>query len=693
MSLYSQSTSQRYGYPYNTHHQQGYSQVPPVPVQSMYGYGQPVYPGQSLDPGSFRRDFTTRLSELTVNSRPIIQNLSMMAQNFTRYSDIVAECLQAHIRRVPPWMKLPAFYVLDAISKNVFVPYASRFSAFVPQLFLETHKQVDVSTKSKMEEMLVTWRSGAPNGKELFGVAAQVTLERAIWGNDSSSIPESSSRRQGHPVLLSKSQVLAELDVTLALKEQATQANPYDSVTKNQVDILHKLRRMVEIGVSQEELQQILSQLRAMSRGSPLSHSQAPHQVNNHTFSTPPLVTSTSSIQLNHRQHVQVPHPLPMNNSQASVATSSLQPLVASSSIQSSSHETVMKISQQPNSSLTSVPSISGISNLFESLVKAGLVSSSNSTPVGAGSSSQVIQPALEVTAELGSKDVTKLEEEEALESQRRYARSIFSMQLRLSTADISRARPPNISLLYEKLPNQCRQCALRFSNDNIGKKKMQDHLDLHYRQNIRAKEAAGRGHSRSWFLSAEDWILDSNSSTSGRKRHFEGAKVELGKNAQYVENESALQSSTVVIPPGDEAKSVHCPVCKESLKSEFREDDEEWIWLNAIRVKDKIYHATCHSELASKSIIASKIRDDTDSSRHATPERMILGTPTTPQRVVDKSDRSTLTPERKLANESTAVAGTKRKAEDHITNNGSSHSEDNLSGTPPQKKIILSTA
>lgn len=84
-------------------------------------------------------------------------------------------------------MKLSAFYVLDAISKNVFDPYAAKFSAFVVPLFLETFGQVDPPTRSKMEEMLVTWRSGAPSGKELFGVATQVSLERQIWGSDSSS--------------------------------------------------------------------------------------------------------------------------------------------------------------------------------------------------------------------------------------------------------------------------------------------------------------------------------------------------------------------------------------------------------------------------------------------------------------------------------------------------------------------------
>lgn len=32
----------------------------------------------------------------------------------------------------------------------------------------------------------------------------------------------------------------------------------------------------------------------------------------------------------------------------------------------------------------------------------------------------------------------------------------------------------------------------------------MQEHLDMHFRQNRKASQSAGRGHSRSWFLGAE---------------------------------------------------------------------------------------------------------------------------------------------------------------------------------------------
>lgn len=89
-------------------------------------------------------------------------------------------------------MKLPAFYLLDAVSKNVFEPYAAKFSAFVVSLFLDTYHQVDHATRVKMDEMLATWRTGGPHGKELFGVAVQVAIERSIWGGDGAN-PEAVS--------------------------------------------------------------------------------------------------------------------------------------------------------------------------------------------------------------------------------------------------------------------------------------------------------------------------------------------------------------------------------------------------------------------------------------------------------------------------------------------------------------------
>ena len=49
------------------------------------------------------------------------------------------------------------------------------------------------------------------------------------------------------------------------------------------------------------------------------------------------------------------------------------------------------------------------------------------------------------------------------------------------------------------------------------------------------------------------------------------------------------MRTQFVVVPPGDEAKPISCPICKEPLKSEFLEDDEEWVWRNAVKKDDKV--------------------------------------------------------------------------------------------------------
>jgi hypothetical protein len=82
--------------------QQAYSQPPfphayPPQPPSYALPSSPVYP---VDPGTFRSDYTARLAGLTDNSRVIIQGLSMYAHDFSRWGDVVTQCIETHIRRV-----------------------------------------------------------------------------------------------------------------------------------------------------------------------------------------------------------------------------------------------------------------------------------------------------------------------------------------------------------------------------------------------------------------------------------------------------------------------------------------------------------------------------------------------------------------------------------------------------------------
>ena len=73
---------------------------PSIPPQ--YAYPQPVqqhipYFSDSIQ---FRQFYTHKLRGLTENSKPAIHALSMIAQDFVRWADVVVQSIENHIRRV-----------------------------------------------------------------------------------------------------------------------------------------------------------------------------------------------------------------------------------------------------------------------------------------------------------------------------------------------------------------------------------------------------------------------------------------------------------------------------------------------------------------------------------------------------------------------------------------------------------------
>ena len=106
-------------------------------------------------------------------------------------------------------------------------PYTALFSGFVAALFIESYNVVDESTRGKMEEMLVTWRTGGPHGIELFTAPVQKEIEGFVWG----------SRTTGP----TQNQVLLELDVILAQKNRAVYENPTDSESRGHIEVLNQV--------------------------------------------------------------------------------------------------------------------------------------------------------------------------------------------------------------------------------------------------------------------------------------------------------------------------------------------------------------------------------------------------------------------------------------------------------------------
>jgi pre-mRNA cleavage complex 2 protein Pcf11 len=202
-----------------------------------------------------------------------------------------------------------------------------------------------------------------------------------------------------------------------------------------------------------------------------------------------------------------------------------------------------------------------------------------------------------------------------------------------------------------------------------------------------------------------QDWINDVPSDTKG-KGDADGHRrlsAKAAAAAEVAKRDAELRAQFVVVPPGDEAKTISCPICKETLKSEFLEDDEEWVWKNAVMKDDRVsaeqrhvidtliylllqvYHATCHAEaVVSTNTLAARLRTELlQRSRSGTPEVQSLRS--TPPRAT----ASGLKPDVRRSGPPTPESNrtvSKRKIDSDLSLRDTAGDD----GTPPFKKMAL---
>lgn len=153
------------------------------------------------------------------------------------------------------------------------------------------------------------------------------------------------------------------------------------------------------------------------------------------------------------------------------------------------------------------------LENLFASLVNAGFISSS--------AAPQATDNAVPTATSNESSSTPTPEDDRNLKESavRDYRNAILSEPIKLTTSDLAkyvgmphilncylsaivRAKPRIVDYLYDRQISQCKQCGVRFADTKLGKKQMDDHLDMHFRQNSKLDQ--GRGQSRSWFISLD---------------------------------------------------------------------------------------------------------------------------------------------------------------------------------------------
>lgn len=169
--------------------------------------------------------------------------------------------------------------------------------------------------------------------------------------------------------------------------------------------------------------------------------------------------------------------------------------------------------------------------------------------------------------------------------------------------------RPDAIAALYDNLGPPCTQCGRRFKNDEEGKRKKMAHMDWHFRVHQRTTEAEKRGTHRSWYVDQQDWlrsreVVDSDHIATPE----DGAKQasEADRGPKY-------------IPVPDPASGINnvCPICQEKFENKWLDTAQEWVWLDAVSVGNRVFHASCHAE-------ATRDREGTPGFSRRTPEPVL---------------------------------------------------------------------
>ncbi|CAG8693419.1 7361_t:CDS:2, partial [Acaulospora morrowiae] len=132
-----------------------------------------------IDLESVRQEYRANLQELTFNSKPIINNLTIIAEENIAAARAIVQAIEDQIRAFPPSQKLPVLYLLDSISKNIGGTYIQLFARNLFHTFMDAYNVVDQPTKNKLERVLATWKSG-PTGAPVYSVEVTGQIDRAL---------------------------------------------------------------------------------------------------------------------------------------------------------------------------------------------------------------------------------------------------------------------------------------------------------------------------------------------------------------------------------------------------------------------------------------------------------------------------------------------------------------------------------
>ncbi|KAL1879377.1 hypothetical protein VTK73DRAFT_7014 [Phialemonium thermophilum] len=187
-----------------------------------------------------------------------------------------------------------------------------------------------------------------------------------------------------------------------------------------------------------------------------------------------------------------------------------------------------------------------------------------------------------------------------------------------LKPSSLKQFRPHLIPLLYDELGPQCTQCGRRFRTDEEGRRRKTAHMDWHFRVHQRVAEAEKRGQHRSWYVPETEWVksreaVDVDYVAPQQESHGSGEGDHNGGSGRA----SGVAKLQYIPVPEDSRTNTVCPICQEKFEMKWLDEAQEWVWVDAVKVGQRVYHASCYAE-------ATRDRETTPGLSRNTPEPVL---------------------------------------------------------------------
>ncbi|XP_063927873.1 uncharacterized protein LOC135141017 isoform X2 [Zophobas morio] len=147
----------------------------------------------TMNSDEIKAEYTSSLQDLTFNSKPLINMLTMLAEENLAHAPYIVEAIEEHLDKVQTNVKLPILYLIDCIAKNIGQTYTTLFSQNIVKTFCSVFKvyfrtftinrttlQVDEETRAEMFKLRQTWNNIFPQMK-LYAIDVQISMLDPAW--------------------------------------------------------------------------------------------------------------------------------------------------------------------------------------------------------------------------------------------------------------------------------------------------------------------------------------------------------------------------------------------------------------------------------------------------------------------------------------------------------------------------------